>query len=478
MKLPSRAIFRLVFQVCFIPLMACSVQPDKQTEDNPNVIFILADDLGYGDLSCMGQSKFQTPNIDRLGKEGICFTSHYAGSTVCAPSRSCLMTGQTTGHTPIRGNKSIQPEGQVPIPDSMLTVAEIFKKNDYVTGAFGKWGLGGPSTEGDPNRQGFDEFYGYNCQSLAHNYYTAYLWHNQKKVYLDGNNNGGTVQYSHDLIQSQALEFIETNKDKPFFLYLPYTIPHAELIAPDDSIFERFKGKFPETPYVGVDSGPRYRKGGYCSQEYPHAAFAAMVTRLDYSVGQIISKLKELGLDNKTLVIFSSDNGPHLEGGADPDFFDSNGPLRGYKRDLYEGGIREPMLVRWPGKIQAGTRTDYASAFWDFLPTVCDILQEKVPQNCDGISMLPTLLGQPEQQKQHDYLYWEFHENGYKQAIRQGNWKAINLGANRPVELYDLSTDLSETNNIADDHPDVVEKMKQLFIEAHTESAIWPITNN
>jgi len=475
MKIKIRTILRFAAQSSLLPLVACSGTINNQTEEMPNVIFILADDLGYGDVSCMGQSKFRTPNIDRLGSEGICFTSHYAGSTVCAPSRSCLMTGQTTGHTPIRGNKGIQPEGQIPIPDSTLTVAEIFKANGYVTGAFGKWGLGGPATEGDPNRQGFDEFYGYNCQTLAHNYYTAYLWHNQEKVYLDGNKNGGTVQYSHDLIQEQALKFIEKNKDKPFFLYLPYTIPHAELIAPDDSIFERFKGKFPETPYVGVDSGPRYRKGGYCSQKYPRATFAAMVTRLDYSVEQVIDKLKELGLDNNTLVIFSSDNGPHLEGGADPDFFDSNGPLRGYKRDLYEGGIREPMLVRWPGKIQPGTRTDFVSAFWDFLPTICDILHVNVPKNCDGISMLPTLLGHPEQQKQHDYLYWEFHENIDKQAIRQGKWKAVRFGVNGPIELYDLNADLSETHDIAADHPEIIEKMKQLFTEAHTESAIWPM---
>lgn len=475
----TKNILLYTSQVSLLAVGACANHSPKNIDpQKPNVIYILADDLGYGDVSCYGQKKFRTPNIDQLAAEGILFTNHYAGCAVCAPSRSSLMTGQTTGHTPIRGNKGMEPEGQYPIPDSTLTVAEILKKDGYVTGAFGKWGLGGPATVGDPNNQGFDEFFGYNCQTLAHNYYTAYLWHNQEKVYLDGNKNGGTAQYSHDLIQEQAIKFIETNKDKPFFLYLPYTLPHAELVAPDDSIFERFKGKFPETPYVGVDSGPRFRKGGYCSQLYPHAAFAAMVTRLDYAVGQIMAELKKLGLDKNTLVIFSSDNGPHLEGGADPDFFDSNGPLRGYKRDLYEGGIREPMIARWTGTIQAGTTTDFASAFWDFLPTVCDLIHVNAPKAIDGISMLPTLLGHPEQQKQHDYLYWEFHENGEKQAVRMRNWKGIRFGTAGAMELYDLNTDLSETTNIAADHSDIVEKMAGIMDSAHVESTVWPSSEN
>jgi arylsulfatase A len=458
-------------------LMSCT--PGQKKEALPNIVYILADDLGYGDLSCYGQKKFSTPNIDRLASEGMLFTQHYTGCTVSAPSRSCLMTGLHTGHTPIRGNKGWEPEGNWPLPANTFTIAGMLKTRDYVTGAFGKWGLGYIESEGDPNLQGFDEFYGYNCQSLAHNYYPDHLWHNHEKIILHDNDSSKTGAYSADLIHKAALEFLEKNRNNHFFLFYPTTIPHAELFA-KEQYMEQFRGKFmPEKSYKGVDSGPTFRLGPYGSQPEAHAAFAAMVKELDDYVGDLLNKLKELGLEKNTIVIFASDNGPHLEGGADPDYFDSNGPLRGYKRDMYEGGIRTPMLVRWPGKVKAGSKNDIVTAFWDLMPTFADISRAEIPVPIDGISFLPSLLGK--KQKGHDYLYWEFHEQGGKKAVRMGNWKAVKLNIDKmPVgetELYDLSADIGETNNIASSRPDIVEKMEEIMKEAHTPSVDFPFLN-
>jgi arylsulfatase A len=458
-------------------LMSCT--PGQKKEALPNIVYILADDLGYGDLSCYGQKKFSTPNIDRLASEGMLFTQHYTGCTVSAPSRSCLMTGLHTGHTPIRGNKGWEPEGNWPLPANTFTIAGMLKTRDYVTGAFGKWGLGYIESEGDPNLQGFDEFYGYNCQSLAHNYYPDHLWHNHEKIILHDNDSSKTGAYSADLIHKAALEFLEKNRNKHFFLFYPTTIPHAELFAKEEYM-EQFRGKFiPEKLYKGIDSGPTFRSGPYGSQPEAHAAFAAMVKELDDYVGDLLDKLKELGLEKNTIVIFASDNGPHLEGGADPDYFDSNGPLRGYKRDMYEGGIRTPMLVRWPGKVKAGSKNDIVTAFWDLMPTFADISRAEIPVPIDGISFLPSLLGK--KQKGHDYLYWEFHEQGGKMAVRMGNWKAVKLNIDKmPVgetELYDLSADIGETNNIASSRPDIVEKMEEIMKEEHTPSVDFPFLN-
>ena len=442
------------------------------TSKKPNVVFILADDLGYGDLSCYGQKKFTTPNIDRLAASGIRFTNHYAGCTVSAPSRSALMTGLHTGHTYIRGNKEMLPEGQEPLPAGTYTIARLFKEAGYATGAFGKWGLGGPGTEGVPEKMGFDEFFGFNCQSLAHNYYPDYLWHNDQKVYLEGNKNRGKGQYAHDEYHKMALQFIDKHKDEPFFLFCPYVIPHAELSAPDDTLFEKFDGTFPEKPFHGVDSGPKYRKGGYGSQPQPNAAFAAMVTRLDRSVGEIVQKIKALGLENNTLIIFTSDNGPHREGGADPDFFKSNGPLRGFKRSLYEGGIRIPMIVSWMEKIVPGRTSEFPSAFWDFMPTFAEILGVKTSQPTDGVSLLPVLTGKGKQ-LDHPFLYWEFHEGGTKQAIRFGDWKCVRFGIKEPLELFNLKEDLHEDHNVAFKYPEIVKKLEVLLSGARTESVIW-----
>jgi arylsulfatase A len=448
-------------------------------QNRPNIIFILADDLGYGDVGINGQKLIKTPHIDRLAKEGMTFTQFYAGTSVCAPSRSSLMTGQHTGHTYIRGNKGVDPEGQEPIADSVVTVAEILQQAGYTTAAFGKWGLGPVGSEGDPNKQGFNRFYGYNCQSLAHRAYPNHLWDNARKIVLESNQNlRQTNEYAPDLIQKQALNFLDAqDKTKPFFLFLPYILPHAELAVPDDSIFAQYKGKFAEKPFKGADYGPNAKDGGYTSQAYPHAAFAAMVTRLDLYVGQLMAKLKASGLDQNTLVIFSSDNGPHIEGGGDPTFFASSGGFRGVKRDLYEGGIREPFVARWPGVIKPGTKSDYIGAFWDLMPTFAELAGAKTPARIDGLSFVSSLTGKGTQKK-HDYLYWEFHEGGSKQAVRQGNWKAVRLQVakdpNGPVELYDLTKDPAETRNLAAQYPDKAKQLAQLMNASHVESAIFP----
>lgn len=455
--------------------VACN-QQEKQ-KPLPNIVFILADDLGYGDLSCYGQKHFTTPNIDRLAAQGMRFTQHYTGCTVSAPSRSSLMTGLHTGHTPIRGNKGWEPEGQWPLPAQSFTIAEMLKTRGYSTGAFGKWGLGYIGTEGDPNLQGFDRFFGYNCQSLAHNYYPYYLWDNSKKVFLKENEGSGTGTYAPDTIHKAAIRFMKENRDRPFFLFYPTTIPHAELFAKENYL-QKFKGKFePEKSFAGVDSGSTYRRGPYGSQPESHAAFAAMVTELDDYVGELLATLEDLGLEKNTIVIFASDNGPHLEGGGDPDFFDSNGPLKGYKRDMYEGGIRTPLIIRWPGNVKEGTVSDHISAFWDFMPTLAEITGSESQEDSDGISFLPTLLGKSGQ-AEHKYLYWEFHEQGGKIGMRMGNWKMVKLNVDKDptgnAELYDLSADIGETNNIASQNPDIVKEMEQLVNAARTRSEIFP----
>jgi len=447
-------------------------------QQKPNVVFIIADDLGYGDLSCFGQEKFETPNIDRLALTGMRCTHTYAGTTVSAPSRACLMTGLHTGHAPIRGNREMKPEGQFPLPKNSYTLFHLFKDASYKTGAFGKWGLGYPGSEGDPNRQGVDEFFGYNCQRLAHNYYPDHLWHNQIRVDLPENADGKYGAYAQDLIQQQALKFIEENKSKPFFLYVPVVLPHAELVVPEDSIFERFKGKFPEIPYTGTDSGATFRKGGYASQAYPKAAYAAMATRLDNYVGEIVAELKRQGIYENTLIVFTSDNGPHREGGNDPDFFNSNGMYRGYKRDLYEGGIRVPTIVSWKNHIPAGTETDFTFAFWDYLPTFAELLSWNIPVKTDGISVLSTFL-QQKGQKGHDFFYFEFHELNGRQAVVQGNWKLLHLNLQKePVyKLYNIASDPSEVHNVISLYPEKAEELKKIMQEAHSSDSNWPLFN-
>jgi len=435
----------------------------------PNIIYIMADDLGYGDLGCYGQKVIQTPNIDKLAAEGMRFTDHYAGSTVCAPSRCCLMTGLHTGHAFIRGN------ARIPLRPSDVTVAELLKTAGYTTGIIGKWGLGEPGTTGIPNKQGFDYWFGYLNQGHAHNYYPEYLWRNEEKFPLKNEVNhiiggrdrtpGGVatkrVDYSHDLFAREALGFVEKNKDKRFFLYLPFTIPHANNEAGKEGMEVPSFG-----PYMGKD-WPDPQKG-----------HAAMITRLDGDVGKLMALLKKLGLDNNTLVIFTSDNGPHKEGGGDPEFFNSSGPLRGYKRALYEGGIRVPFIARWPGKIKAGTVSDHVSAFWDFLPTCCELAGVRAPEGIDGLSMAPTLLGRSGQ-AEHEYMYWEFHEQGKRQAVRMGEWKGVRQNIAKepdgPIELYNLKDDIGEKTNIADRYPEIVARIENCMKAAHTPSENWPM---
>jgi len=453
--------------------------------DRPNIVFILADDLGYGDLSCYGQEKFNTPNIDRLALNGIRFTQCYSGTTVSAPSRSCLITGTHSGHTAIRGNKELAPEGQFPLPENSQTIFRDFQRAGYRTAAFGKWGLGYIGSTGDPKQQGIDEFYGFNCQLLAHSYYPDHLWDNDQRVELKENNLNvqyGKGEYAPELIHRKALAFLDKmaqHKDQPFFMWYPTTIPHAELIVPEDSIIKKFRGRYPENAYRGCEPGnPAFRHGGYCTQLYPHATFAAMIYRLDVYVGQIIQKLKDLGLYENTIIIFSSDNGPHQEGGADPDFFNSNGIWRGYKRDLYEGGIRVPMIVSWKDHVIAGTETNLMCSFWDMMPTFRQLLQPKTNiDKMDGISLLP-LLENKKGQRQHEYLYFEFQEMNGRQAVRKGPWKLIHMdihGKNPRYELYNIEADPSEKYDVAAEHPEKVAELKGIMQKSHVDDPNWPL---
>ncbi len=451
----------------------CASRAHNRTDRKPNIIFILADDLGYGDLGCYGQKKVQTPRLDTLAAQGVRFTQFYAGSTVCAPSRSSLMTGQHTGHTPIRGNAEVQPEGQKPLPKGTITLARLMQQAGYATGAMGKWGLGFPGSEGDPNHQGFDYFFGYNCQAQAHHYYPTHLWRNQEKVLLEGNAKGGRQVYAQDLIAQEALDFVRRNREKPFFLYLPFTLPHAELHTPEAEM-RPYRGQFDEIAPFGKPNAP-YGFKGYNAQPQPRTAFAAMVSRLDSDVGRLLDLLKELGLEQNTLVFFTSDNGPHQEGGADPTFFRSSGPLRGIKRDLYEGGIRVPLLVRWPQKIRPGWVCEEIAAFWDILPTCCEAADSPIPHRVDGLSILPVLQEKPPHKERHDYLYWEFLEQGGKRAVREGKWKAVFFHKTRILELYDLEQDPTEQNNIAARHRDIAQKLFDRMREAHTDSPLFKI---
>ncbi|MAF21710.1 MAG: N-acetylgalactosamine-6-sulfatase [Roseibacillus sp.] len=430
----------------------------------PNIIYILLDDAGYGDLSCYGQKKFLTPNIDRLASEGMKFTNHYSGSTVCAPTRSVIMSGLHTGHTPSRGNREIRPVGQFPIPAGTFTIAEALKNAGYATGAFGKWGLGNPGSEGDPIHQGFDRFFGYNCQRNAHTYYPTWLFDDLRKIELDGKT------YAHDLIMDKTVEWIDRQHDKPFFCFLPVTIPHAAMHVPE-KYAAPFRKKFPEFENkVG-----RYGNNKPFAKN-PAAQFAGMMTALDEGIGRILKTLERHQIDTNTIILLSSDNGPHKEGGHMPKYFNSSGGLRGFKRDLYEGGIRCPLLVRWPGKIKAGTTSDHISAHWDLFPTLCELAETETPEGLDGMSFLPALLGA--EQKQHEYLYWEFFEGGGKRAVRIGKWKAVQNhvnreGQNAPIEIYDLESDRAETRNLASQNTELIAKVRKIFNRAHTPSPLW-----
>ncbi len=460
---------------------AAAEKPDRP----PNIIYFLADDLGYAELGCYGQEWIKTPNVDRIAAEGIRFTQHYSGNAVCAPSRCCLMTGKHPGHAYIRSNGNpkhpqqriekygYQFPGQHPIPDAEVTIPEMLKQKGYATGAMGKWGLGHFGTTGDPNRQGFDLFYGFNCQVHAHNHFPRFLWRNAQREVLPGNDRTLSGQtYSQDRFREVALEFIRENKDRPFFLYMPFTIPHLSIQVTEESLAQ-YKGKIPEE---------EYEHRGYLKHPFPRAGYAAMISHMDRDIGRIMALVEQLGLDQRTLVVFTSDNGPTFDrlGGSDSEFFKSAGKLRGLKGSLYEGGIRVPMVARWPGKIRPGTTTEHISAFWDVMPTVAEITGTTPPQGIDGISFAPTLLGKPEEQEKREYLYWEFPGYGGQQAVRAGQWKAIRqnvLKKNNPqplkIELYNLVRDIGEQHDVAAEHPEIVARLRSAMEREHTPSKLF-----
>jgi arylsulfatase A-like enzyme len=437
----------------------------------PSIVFILADDLGYGDIGCYGQDRIKTPNIDRLAAEGIRFTSCYAGSTVCSPSRAALMLGQHTGHLKVRGNMraaSLSPED--------VTVARVLQEAGYRTALLGKWGLAEEGLAGVPQKMGFDEFVGYLSNNEAHNYYPDFVWRYDPprpghggfdgKLACPENGGAGKGVYIPDLCTTAALNFIKINKPdqfnryRPFFLFLSYTIPHAN----------NEEGKRTGNG-MQVPSDAPYASEQWTPQEKNKAA---MITRMDTDIGRLLDQLKKYNLETNTVIVFTSDNGPHAEGGVDPKFHRSSGPLRGIKRDLYEGGIRVPMIVRWPAQVKAGLVSDFAWAQWDFLPTAADIAMTKAPKAIDGLSIYPLLTGQPQTNK-HDFFYWEFHERGFQQAARMGEWKAVRPQADQPLELYNLQTDLGEKQDVARKNPGIVEKFETYFKTARSEDPQWPI---
>ena len=477
----KRILFTILLMAC-CGLTPASIAAQTASQKKPNIIFILADDLGWGDLGSYGQTKIKTPNLDRMAAEGMRFTQFYAGSPVCAPSRCVLMTGKHGGHAFIRDNRQGKPEGQYPIPAGEVTIAEILKARGYATGAFGKWGLGYPGSEGDPNRQGFDHFFGYNCQREAHNFYPLHLWRNDRKVMLEGNDRGLTgKQYSHDLIEAEALKFIRDNRDKPFFAYVPFTIPHLALQVPEDSLAE-YAGKWDDPAYDG--------KRGYLPHPQPRAAYAAMITRMDRSVGRILALVKELGLDDNTLVMFSSDNGgafgevtrdfefkPGRMGGTDYVFFGSTGKFRAFKGSVYEGGIRTPFIARWPGRVKAGTVSALPAVFYDVAPTLCEIAGAPAPKDSDGLSLLPTLTGKGRQRK-HEFLFWDFNGYGGQQAVRLGDWKGVRRNLQRgasKIELYNLANDIGEQNDLADQRPEIARRVAAIMEREHSPSEAFPM---
>ncbi|TKJ36053.1 MAG: sulfatase [Planctomycetes bacterium B3_Pla] len=443
-----------------LPLAKCGsgFAGSKNRAERPNIIFIMADDMGYGDLGCYGQKHIKTPNIDRLAEQGTRFTDCYAGSTVCAPSRSVLMTGRHTGHTRVRNNMGKvggtlvtdngSPQRRVPLEPQDVTVAEMLKQAGYVTGMTGKWGLGEPGTTGVPNRQGFDEWFGYLNQRRAHTYYPPYLWRNEEKQVLEGNANGGRQQYTHDMFTDFALDFLRRHKTEPFFLYLPYTVPHARYEIP---------------------STEPYTDRSWSADAKVHAA---MITRLDGDVGRIMALLKELRIDERTLVFFCSDNGAanRWEG-----VFDSSGPLRGRKGTMYEGGLRTPMIARWPGKVPAARTCHAPWYFADVLPTFAELTGSAPPANIDGISIMPALLGR-RQKTGERFMYWEFPAGKFQQAVRWRNYKAVRLGPGKPLELYDLAEDVAEENDISAEQPGIAAEIEEYLKTARTESPNWPVS--
>jgi len=482
--------------VLTLAMLAASLFPIDTllAQQKPNIVLIVADDLGYRELGSFGQEKIKTPHLDKLAAHGMRLTQHYSGNAVCAPSRCVLMTGKHPGHAYIRSNKELKPEGQHPIPDSEVTLAELLKQQGYATGAFGKWGLGGPGSAGDPLKQGFDRFFGYNCQRHAHSYYPSYLWSDDERIELANDppvpghaplpKNADPQDpksyerfqgedYAPDRINQQALAFIRANRDRPFFLYYPTIIPHVALHVPDEELDQYLKLGWEDPPFTR-------ERGGYTPHFTPRAAYAAMITRMDRYMGNVFNLLEELELTDNTIVIFSSDNGTtHLKDEVDYEFFNSVGKLRGLKGSLYEGGIRVPTIVRFPGRVEAGATSDRVSGFEDWMPTILELIgaADTVPENIDGISMAPTLLGK--EQKPRPFLYREFSGYGGQQMVRVGDWKAVRQRLRRkgPIktELYNLAEDPSEQHNVAEQHAEIVARLEKIMQQEHTPSEVFPI---
>lgn len=430
-------------------------------ESKPNIIYLLADDLGYGDLGSFGQKLIDTPRLDAMARQGMRFTDHYSGAPSCHPSRCVLFTGKHAGHGYIRGNSKI------PLRPDDFTLSQLLNEAGYKTGGIGKWALGDGDTTGSPWKKGMDEFFGYLDQTHAHGYYPDFLWRNGKRINIVENQKGQRGTYSHDLFADFALDFIRRHKDEPFFFYGAFTIPHAEVTVPEDSLAE-YRGRWPEPKkFAGSKT--------YCPQDQPRAVRAAMISRLDRDIGRILDLLDELKLSENTLVIFTSDNGPITAGGQDPEFFDSNGPLRGMKFTLREGGIRVPCLARWPGKVAAGSTTSFVSDFADMLPTFAELAGAKAAAGLDGVSIVPTLRGESAKQLTRDYHYWEAAP---AQALRQGEWKIYRNAPDKPIELYNLASDLGETHDVAGQHRDIVARLATLMSRAHIDSAEFPLAGN
>jgi len=496
----------IAFLIIGLGLFSCNKEQTKKENQKPNVIYILADDLGYGELGVYGQEKIQTPNIDALANNGMLFTQHYSGAPVCAPSRYMLLTGKHAGHARIRGNdewaergdvwnfeKAVTDpnlEGQRPILNTTETIGKVMQKAGYKTAVVGKWGLGAPLTEGIPNKSGFDFFYGYNCQRQAHQLYPKHLWKNEEKIILendliapntkldkgadpnllDSYKKYDQIDYAPALMQTEVLNFIEENKEQPFFMYYASPLPHLPLQVPHKYVDKYVKIFGEEEPYIG--------NRGYFPNRYPNAAYAGMITYLDDQVGEIVSKLKELNLYENTIIIFTSDNGPSYTGGMDPEYFESAKPFpSNYGRTkgfTYEGGVRVPMIASWPGKIKEGSTTDHISAFWDVMPTLGELVNAEVPEDIDGLSFLPTLLDK-ENQSEHEFLYWEFPSYQGQQAVRMGDWKGVRKNifkGNMDIELYNLRSDITESIDVANEHPEIVSKIEAIMKREHTTAEL------
>jgi len=496
-----------IIATCMLVLPALNnVSAQKKTEKTPNIIFVLADDLGYAELGCYGQQLIETPNIDNLAKNGVCFTQYYVGCPVSAPSRCILLTGKHSGHSYIRGNdewgergevwnfaKAINDpnlEGQRPLPAGTFTMGKMFQNQGYKTACIGKWGLGAPLSEGAPNKLGFDLFFGYNCQRQAHTYYPKHLWRNTEKVWLDNELvEPGTLldstadplniesyakytlkQYSPDLMYDESVKFIEENSKNPFFLFFTTPIPHAAIQAPQRWVDYYVKKFGDEKPYLG--------KSGYFPHRYPHAGYAAMISYLDEQIGKMVQKLKDLGIYENTIIIITSDNGPTFNGGTDSPWFNSAKPFKSEfgwgKTSLHEGGVRVPLIVSWAGHIKGGRKSDLICYAPDFMPTFAELMKIKKPENIDGISILPEILGKKQKVK-HEYIYWEYPEYGGQQAVRIGNWKAFRGKLNKedsPIQLFDLSKDIQEQNDVAAQHPEIVAKIAEIMKKEHQEPEI------